>query len=334
MRLLLAVVAALLADTSSFVINAPAPALFKQRSRSSHATMVESWFDQQQAATSGATDGDPLNDIQVAALDAAMRSLDQCGELTEINRPTMPRTLFTVLRTPGKTPSPEEWDAVRATVLDVAGCSDEALLAALMPLKEVAVDRRSLATGKKFSGGRYWAGDNKGNAGSQPSSSSPAAAAPAATAAAAPPPPPPPPLVADPLTADQVAALNAASMTQDICGNVKSAFGKPQGLFSVLRRPSTDPTAEEWDQVRLAVLDVATCSDDALNAAMRPLKEKFVDIRSLDRGRGFEGRYYGGVADNEAKKKVEVEQSSSSGDAGGGGGGFDLGSFFSSFGQK
>ena len=58
---------------------------------------------------------------------------------------------------------------------------------------------------------------------------------------------------------------------------------------------------------------------------LAPLKEQYVDIRTLDRGRKFEGRYYGGVAEAEARKSKE---------AAGETGGFDVGSFFSGFGKK
>ena len=76
-----------------------------------------------------------------SALDAAMRSLDQCGELkTDVGAP---RTLFSVIRV--GTPEAEDLNALRATVLDVADCSDAELLAILPLLKQRPVDMRSLA---------------------------------------------------------------------------------------------------------------------------------------------------------------------------------------------
>ena len=337
MRFALALVTTLLADVSSLIISAPRPVTIAFASgRNSFAPVMD------------AEAKDALDQKQIAALDAAMRSLDQCGEMMDPFKPRAPRTLFSVLRTPSATPTAEEWDALRMTVLDLADCSDEALLAALLPLKELKVDMRSLPKGRPFSGGRFYAPDKEEvlppptaaappppaattlPAPPAPPPTPPAATPqPAPTTPPAPPPPPPapppPPLVNDPLTADQVAALDAASRTQDVCGKLVSTFGQPLGLFSVLRRPSEDPSPEEWAEVRRTVLELADCSDAALLAALAPLKEQYVDIRTLDRGRKFEGRYYGGVAEAEARKSKE---------AAGETGGFDVGSFFSGFGKK
>jgi len=84
----------------------------------------------------------PLTEAQVAALDALSRSRRPCGTLQTIS--FRPQSCFSTLRRPSPPPAPEEWDAVRGECAEIAECSNDALLAALIVLKREKVTLRDL----------------------------------------------------------------------------------------------------------------------------------------------------------------------------------------------
>jgi hypothetical protein len=89
---------------------------------------------------------------QVAAITEASKSLDPCwtGKLEDLpdilksKFTQKPLDFFGVLRNPQEDPPPEVWIGVREQWKVLADASDDDLLAALQPIKDVKVDKRSL----------------------------------------------------------------------------------------------------------------------------------------------------------------------------------------------
>ena len=94
-----------------------------------------------------------LSGEEVEALTAASKSLDPCWrEGAAEDCPTALKSVFTqqpidffaALRNPQEDPDPAVWIGVRKTWPVLAERSDDDLLAALQPIKDVRVDKRSL----------------------------------------------------------------------------------------------------------------------------------------------------------------------------------------------
>ena len=92
------------------------------------------------------------------------------------------------------------------------------------------------------------------------------------------------------LSSEEIAALTEASKSLDACWQgdmaelpkaLKSPFGNPEDFFGMLRSPKTDPAPEVWDCVRQKWPVLATRSDDDLVAVLQPIKDVYVDRRSL-----------------------------------------------------
>ena len=86
------------------------------------------------------------------ALTKASKSLQSCWTGKPENCPAslkniftqQPKDLFAVLRNPLEEPAPEAWECIREKWPVLAGRTDEELLSALQPIKDVKVDRRYL----------------------------------------------------------------------------------------------------------------------------------------------------------------------------------------------
>ena len=92
------------------------------------------------------------------------------------------------------------------------------------------------------------------------------------------------------LGAEALDALAAASKDVGPCWTggaascppaLKTMFGQPEDFYSALRSPRSDPAPEVWDCVRSKYPALAEQSDDDLLAALQPIKEEYVDRRSL-----------------------------------------------------
>jgi len=89
-------------------------------------------------------------EIEQEALYAASISLESCwdgkGECPEalMSKFQRPLTFFGTLRNPSEDPPPEALDSVRARWPALAGRDNEAILAALQPIKDMKVDMRSI----------------------------------------------------------------------------------------------------------------------------------------------------------------------------------------------
>ena len=88
----------------------------------------------------------------MAALTEASKSLDGCwtGKIEDLPAPLkskftqQPLDFFGVLRNTLEDPPPEVWIGVREKWPVLADDSDDDLMAALQPIKDVKVDKRSL----------------------------------------------------------------------------------------------------------------------------------------------------------------------------------------------
>ena len=89
----------------------------------------------------------------------------------------------------------------------------------------------------------------------------------------------------------ETSALQEASTSLDSCWTgppescpkeLKSMFTqKPFDLFAMLRNPTEDAPAEVWVGVRERWTALADRSDEELLAALQPIKDVYVDKRSL-----------------------------------------------------
>tara|TARA_B110001452_G_scaffold78484_1_gene64011 strand:- start:852 stop:1313 length:462 start_codon:yes stop_codon:yes gene_type:complete len=93
-----------------------------------------------------------------------------------------------------------------------------------------------------------------------------------------------------PFSAEETAALQAASVSQEaawkgkgeICPpELANMFSRPAIYFSLLRNPNKDPPEEIWDCIRAEWPVVAARSNKELLEALKPIKAVTVDIRSL-----------------------------------------------------
>ena len=92
-----------------------------------------------------------FTEAEVDALTEASKCLEPCwqGDMKDLPKALkspfgMPEDFFGQLRSPKDDPAPEALDAVRQKWTVLADRDDQALLAALQPIKDVYVDRRSL----------------------------------------------------------------------------------------------------------------------------------------------------------------------------------------------
>jgi hypothetical protein len=91
----------------------------------------------------------PMSAGEIAALNEASTSLEQCGE--EVTKFMQPLTFFFALRNPTEDPTEAQWEKVKEKWPVLAGRSDAELKEALGPIKAVKVDFRSLKAEKKAS---------------------------------------------------------------------------------------------------------------------------------------------------------------------------------------
>ena len=89
---------------------------------------------------------------EIAALTEASKDLGPCwrGPITECPKALLspfgrPEDFYGQLRQPSSDPVPEVWEAVRSKWPILAERTDDDLLAALQPIKDTKVDRRSLS---------------------------------------------------------------------------------------------------------------------------------------------------------------------------------------------
>tara|TARA_B110001452_G_scaffold202786_1_gene172830 strand:+ start:226 stop:699 length:474 start_codon:yes stop_codon:yes gene_type:complete len=101
-------------------------------------------------------------------------------------------------------------------------------------------------------------------------------------------------------TEEELAALQAASVSLEACSDKMNPFGKPETFFANIRSPDgvpneagrvpdlmdRDPDAATWDAVRSTWDVLASRSDDELNDAVRPIRAQKV---SLDEAKNLAG---------------------------------------------
>ena len=101
-------------------------------------------------------------------------------------------------------------------------------------------------------------------------------------------------------TEEELAALQAASVSLEACSDKMNPFGKPETFFANIRSPDgvpneagrvpdlmdRDPDAATWDAVRSTWGVLASRSDDELNDAVRPIRAQKV---SLDEAKNLAG---------------------------------------------
>merc|ERR1712032_1771145 len=91
------------------------------------------------------------------------------------------------------------------------------------------------------------------------------------------------------LTDEQFQSLREASMSAEDCWDessagqcpedLRSAFGNTMNFFSLLRRPSTDPTPVAWEAVRARWPILQGVPDDELQKNLVEIRTEFVDAR-------------------------------------------------------
>ena len=101
-------------------------------------------------------------------------------------------------------------------------------------------------------------------------------------------------------TEEELAALQAASVSLEPCGDKMNPFGKPETFFANIRSPDgvaneagrvpdlmdRNPDAATWDAVRSTWDCLASRSDDELNDAVRPIRAEKV---TLDEAKNLAG---------------------------------------------
>ena len=110
-------------------------------------------------------------------------------------------------------------------------------------------------------------------------------------------------------TEEELAALQAASVSLEPCGDKMTPFGKPETFFSNIRSPDgvpneagrvpdlmdRDPDAATWEAVRSKWEVLASRGDDELNEAVRPIRAEKVTLDQAKELAGGEKKGFFGL---------------------------------------